>query len=112
MRHSRATPQDLYRRLRGSTWKSGRELVRELEKKGKDTEPLIWTMYAYLCKWEFDKLIESRIRIPTKEYIEWFIETFGQHYALIKEREYQRISPGEPKKLFSFEEIGICRYLF
>ncbi|MDD5417054.1 MAG: hypothetical protein PHU12_03705, partial [Candidatus Aenigmarchaeota archaeon] len=58
----KATTDDLFNTLSSSTWKTGLEIIAELESKGFRAGHFRGAMYVYFSKWEEEGLIKHRIR--------------------------------------------------
>lgn len=100
MRKPKATYEDLYNTLSFTKWKTGLELIKELESNGKRAGHFRGTMYVYLAQWEDDGFIRVREREPSD------LERENQRkykYKLSKAREYIRTSTGTPKGIFNVE---------
>ena len=102
----KATIDDLYGVLSYNVWKTGLEIIKELEDSGKRASSLRGSMYVYLNDWEEQRLVKSRKRPHSEEYVKWWKERHGDDSELMNSREYSRISTGKPKKLFELESVG------
>lgn len=88
----RATPRDLYDTLSYKVWKSGLEMIKELENNElKVSGWLKGNKYVHLAEWEDERLVRSWERELSEERL----RIRGGNPL----REYLRISTGTPEKL-------------
>ena len=87
----KASYTDLYETLSYTLWKTGLEVIRELEGQGKPASHMRGIMYIHLSEWEDEGLIKARNRPLTPEQM-----AVG---LTMPQREYRRTSTGTPKKL-------------
>lgn len=99
---------DLYDKLSLVEWKTGRELIEELNKEGYKTAHLGGTMYVYLSMWEDENYIKSQKREITEEEFQLWEDLGYRRENKLPQREYLRKSTGKPRKLLEqlTEEIG------
>ena len=96
----KATYADLYETFSQTVWKTGLELLREIEEQDKKVGHLKGVMYVQFNRWEDEGYIRSRKRELTSEMIE--------RGLTLHQREYLRISSGIPEELEGNSGLEAC----